>query len=189
MTAAHEVAQGDVPIARRKQLASTSVFLTSPEYTSDPTIAQKGTLLPSSWERAKARAVWMSAQPSRPPRSLSPAEHPIATFPISPPLSRRPLMPLQFGGPLTHLTSPRRSHHQQRPPRMSPHLQQLQMQPQRLARLALPYETLLVHGRAVICETEPFDVRMRRDAGFARRDWSRRLCYYRVGHFVCVRLG
>jgi hypothetical protein len=35
-------------MARRKQLPSTSVFFTSPEYTSLPTMAQKGTLLPSS---------------------------------------------------------------------------------------------------------------------------------------------
>lgn len=35
-------------MARRKALLRTSVFFTSPEYTSDPTIAQKGTLLPSS---------------------------------------------------------------------------------------------------------------------------------------------
>ena len=35
-------------MARRKASASTSVFFTSVEYTSEPTIGQKGTLAPSS---------------------------------------------------------------------------------------------------------------------------------------------
>lgn len=45
------------PMALRKFSISTSVFLISVEYTSLPTIGQKGTLLPSSWAIARAKAV------------------------------------------------------------------------------------------------------------------------------------
>lgn len=44
-------------MALRKASASTSVFFTSALYTSDPTIGQKGTLIPSSWDTANAKAV------------------------------------------------------------------------------------------------------------------------------------
>jgi hypothetical protein len=46
------------PIARRKFSISTSVFFTSAEYTSDPTIGQNGTFDPSSWAMANAMAVF-----------------------------------------------------------------------------------------------------------------------------------
>jgi len=36
---------------------STSVFFTSEEYTSEPTMGQNGTLVPSSWAIPRARAV------------------------------------------------------------------------------------------------------------------------------------
>jgi len=45
------------PIARRKFSISTSVFFTSVEKTSEPTIGQKGTFGPSSCARASAMAV------------------------------------------------------------------------------------------------------------------------------------
>mmetsp|Transcript_7750 Transcript_7750/g.19732 ORF Transcript_7750/g.19732 Transcript_7750/m.19732 type:complete len:225 (-) Transcript_7750:80-754(-) len=45
------------PIARRKCSISTSVFFTSVEYTSLPTIGQNGTLLPSSCAMPSASAV------------------------------------------------------------------------------------------------------------------------------------
>lgn len=44
-------------MARRKCSMSTAVFLTSDEYTSEPTIGQKGTLLPSSCATPSASAV------------------------------------------------------------------------------------------------------------------------------------
>jgi hypothetical protein len=46
-----------VPIARLNASASTSVFFTSVLYTSDPTIGQNGTLMPSSCDMARAKAV------------------------------------------------------------------------------------------------------------------------------------
>jgi hypothetical protein len=67
---------------------------------------------------------------------------------------------------------------------MSAQLEQLQMQPQRLARLVLPYEPLLIHGRAVVRQAETLDVRVRRDASFARGRGGGGLCYYWRGHFV-----
>lgn len=45
------------PIDLLKFSIRTSVFLTSEENTSDPTMGQKGTLGPSSWAMAKAIAV------------------------------------------------------------------------------------------------------------------------------------
>eukprot|EP00900_Chrysochromulina_parva_P022550 jgi/Chrpa1/4929/Chrysochromulina_OHIO_Genome00015640-RA len=45
------------PIERRKFSISTSVFFTSDEKTSEPTMGQKGTLGPSSCARARASAV------------------------------------------------------------------------------------------------------------------------------------
>lgn len=45
------------PMALRKFSMSTSVFLTSAEYTSAPTIGQKGTFVPSSCAMPKAKAV------------------------------------------------------------------------------------------------------------------------------------
>uniref|UniRef100_A0A8W7PQA4 Uncharacterized protein n=1 Tax=Anopheles coluzzii TaxID=1518534 RepID=A0A8W7PQA4_ANOCL len=45
------------PIERRKFSISTSVFLISLLNTSEPTIGQNGTLLPSSWAIARAMAV------------------------------------------------------------------------------------------------------------------------------------
>ena len=47
-----------MPMARRKFSIRTSVFFISDEYTSLPTIGQNGTLLPSSWARANATAVY-----------------------------------------------------------------------------------------------------------------------------------
>src|SRR3954454_6589299 len=44
------------PMARRKFSINTSVFLISEEYTSLPTMGQKGTLGPSSCEMASAMA-------------------------------------------------------------------------------------------------------------------------------------
>ena len=46
------------PIARRKFSIKISVFFTSDEYTSEPTIKQKGTFGPSSWETPRAIAVF-----------------------------------------------------------------------------------------------------------------------------------
>ena len=46
------------PMARLKFSINTSVFFISDEYTSLPTMGQKGTLLPSSWAIAKAKAVY-----------------------------------------------------------------------------------------------------------------------------------
>jgi len=46
------------PIARRKCSMSTAVFFTSDEYTSEPTMRQKGTLLPSSCATPSASAVF-----------------------------------------------------------------------------------------------------------------------------------
>ena len=46
------------PIARLKFSIKTSVFLISDEYTSDPTIGQKGTFDPNSCAMAKAIAVF-----------------------------------------------------------------------------------------------------------------------------------
>ena len=45
------------PMARRKFSIKISVFFTSDEYTSEPTIGQNGTLLPSSCAMPSARAV------------------------------------------------------------------------------------------------------------------------------------
>ena len=45
------------PIDRRKFYINTSVFFTSEENTSDPTIGQNGTLGPNYWAIAKAIAV------------------------------------------------------------------------------------------------------------------------------------
>ena len=45
------------PMARLKFSISTSVFFISDEYTSLPTIGQKGTLDPNSWAIANAMAV------------------------------------------------------------------------------------------------------------------------------------
>ena len=45
-------------MARRKCSMSTAVFLTSDEYTSEPTMGQKGTLLPSSCATPSASAVF-----------------------------------------------------------------------------------------------------------------------------------
>src|SRR2546421_10109457 len=45
-------------MARRKFSINASVFLTSVEYTSLPTIGQKGTFVPSSCDTAKAKAVF-----------------------------------------------------------------------------------------------------------------------------------
>jgi hypothetical protein len=47
----------DAPIALRNASARTSVFFTSVLYTSDPTIGQNGTLVPSSCDTASASAV------------------------------------------------------------------------------------------------------------------------------------
>ena len=47
-----------IPIARRKFSMSASVFFTSAEYISLPTIGQKGTFVPSSWLTASASAVF-----------------------------------------------------------------------------------------------------------------------------------
>lgn len=49
--------QESSPMALLKFSISTSVFLISDEYTSLPTIGQKGTLFPSSCAMASARAV------------------------------------------------------------------------------------------------------------------------------------
>ena len=48
---------GFVPMARLKCSMRTAVFFTSEEYTSEPTIGQKGTFLPSSWAMPSASAV------------------------------------------------------------------------------------------------------------------------------------
>jgi len=48
----------DVPIALLKFSISASVFLTSVEYISLPTIGQNGTLVPSSCDTASANAVF-----------------------------------------------------------------------------------------------------------------------------------
>lgn len=46
-----------IPMALLKFSMSASVFLTSAEYISLPTIGQKGTFVPSSWLTANANAV------------------------------------------------------------------------------------------------------------------------------------
>ena len=45
-------------MARLKCSMRTAVFFTSEEYTSEPTIGQKGTFLPSSWDMPSASAVF-----------------------------------------------------------------------------------------------------------------------------------
>ena len=45
-------------MARLKCSMRTAVFLTSEEYTSEPTMGQKGTFLPSSCEMPSASAVF-----------------------------------------------------------------------------------------------------------------------------------
>ena len=45
-------------MARLKCSMRTAVFFTSEEYTSEPTIGQKGTFLPSSWAMPSASAVF-----------------------------------------------------------------------------------------------------------------------------------
>ncbi len=46
------------PMARLKCSMRTAVFLTSEEYTSEPTMGQKGTFLPSSCDMPSASAVF-----------------------------------------------------------------------------------------------------------------------------------
>lgn len=126
-------------MARRKQLPKTSVFFTSPEYTSDPTIAQKGTLEPSSCDIAKAMAVCDQSF------HLGNAPQP---FVITPKTTST-----------THFACARWADQQQRPSRVSPHFQQAQMHSQRLSRATLSHETLRhVHRGPIVREAESFDM-------------------------------